>query len=37
MVIQCEKCDTRFRLPDDRLKPEGVKVRCSHCKSYNFV
>jgi len=32
MVIQCEKCDTRFRLPDDRLKPEGVKVRCSHCK-----
>ena len=32
MVIQCEKCDTRFRLPDDRLKSEGVKVRCSHCK-----
>jgi len=32
MVIQCDKCDTRFRLPDDRLKPEGVKVRCSHCK-----
>jgi len=32
MVIQCEKCDTRFRLPDDRLKPEGVKVRCSSCK-----
>jgi len=32
MVIQCDKCDTRFRLPDERLKPEGVKVRCSHCK-----
>ncbi len=32
MVIQCEKCDTRFRLPDEKLKPEGVKVRCSHCK-----
>ena len=32
MVIQCEKCDTRFRLPDERMKPEGVKVRCSHCK-----
>ena len=32
MVIQCEKCNTRFRLPDDRLKKQGVKVRCSHCK-----
>ncbi len=32
MVIQCSSCDTRFKLADDKLKPGGVKVRCSKCK-----
>ncbi len=31
MIIQCEACQTRFRLADDKLKPGGVKVRCSRC------
>jgi len=32
MVIQCSACDTRFKIADDKLKPGGVKVRCSKCK-----
>jgi predicted Zn finger-like uncharacterized protein len=31
MVIQCPECRTRFRFPDERMKPEGVKVRCARC------
>jgi predicted Zn finger-like uncharacterized protein len=32
MIIQCEVCDTRFRLADEKLKTSGTKVRCSKCK-----
>jgi predicted Zn finger-like uncharacterized protein len=32
MIIQCEKCQTRFRLDDSRFTNKGVKVRCSKCK-----
>jgi len=32
MVIQCSSCNTRFKLADDKMKPGGVKVRCSKCK-----
>jgi predicted Zn finger-like uncharacterized protein len=32
MIIQCEQCDTRFRMADEKLKPGGTKVRCSKCK-----
>lgn len=32
MVIQCPECRTRFRLADDRIKPGGIKARCSRCK-----
>ncbi|TYO96345.1 putative Zn finger-like uncharacterized protein [Geothermobacter ehrlichii] len=31
MIIQCEACQTRFRLAEEKLKPGGVKVRCSRC------
>ncbi len=33
MIIQCEKCQTRFRLDDSRVKEKGVKVRCTKCKN----
>ena len=33
MIIKCENCSTSFKLPDDKIKPEGTKVRCSKCKS----
>lgn len=32
MIIQCEKCQTRFRLDDSRVTDKGVKVRCTKCK-----
>jgi predicted Zn finger-like uncharacterized protein len=35
MVIECTKCGTKFRFPDDRIKPGGIKVRCGKC-SFSF-
>ncbi len=32
MIVQCEACQTRFRLADEKVKPGGIKVRCSKCK-----
>lgn len=32
MIIQCEKCLTKFRLDDSRVTERGVKVRCTKCK-----
>ncbi|MDY6972003.1 MAG: DUF3426 domain-containing protein [Thermodesulfobacteriota bacterium] len=32
MIIECEKCRTKFRLDETLLKKEGSKVRCSLCK-----
>jgi predicted Zn finger-like uncharacterized protein len=31
MVIQCPECTTRFKLSAEKIKPEGVKVRCAKC------
>ncbi len=31
MVIQCNACQTRFRLAEEKIKPQGSKVRCSKC------
>jgi len=36
MIIQCEKCKTRFKLDDSRITDCGVRVRCSRC-SHTFV
>ncbi|HUU41982.1 MAG TPA: DUF3426 domain-containing protein [Desulfatiglandales bacterium] len=32
MIIQCEKCDTKFNLDGNLLKESGSKVRCTICK-----
>ena len=32
MIVQCPNCTTKFKFPDDKVKP-GVKVRCSKCKN----
>ncbi|HKI51297.1 MAG TPA: DUF3426 domain-containing protein [Geothermobacteraceae bacterium] len=31
MIIQCTDCQTRFKLADDKMKPAGVRVRCTNC------
>ena len=32
MIIECEKCHTKFNLDENLLKESGSKVRCSICK-----
>ena len=32
MIVQCEKCDKKFKLNPDLVKPPAVRVRCSNCK-----
>jgi predicted Zn finger-like uncharacterized protein len=32
MIVQCDHCKTKFNLPDEKLKPGGVKIRCTRCK-----
>ena len=36
MIIQCEKCSTRFRFDDELMEKEGVWVRCGQCKHEFF-
>lgn len=31
MIAACPECTARFRIPDEKMKPGGVKVRCSKC------
>ena len=33
MIIQCDKCQTKFRLDDAKVKDDGVKVRCAKCRN----
>ncbi len=33
MIVECSHCNTKFNLPDDKVKPEGVKIRCTRCKN----
>jgi len=31
MIVQCPNCGTKYNLPENRLRPEGSKVRCTRC------
>jgi predicted Zn finger-like uncharacterized protein len=33
MIINCEKCESKFNLDENLIKETGSKVRCSVCKS----
>ncbi|MDJ0869016.1 MAG: zinc-ribbon domain-containing protein [Myxococcota bacterium] len=37
MIIECERCQTRFRLDPSRIPATGTRVRCSRCKHAFFV
>lgn len=37
MIIQCDRCNTRFRLEDSKVTEKGVKVRCSKCQNIFVV
>ena len=32
MIVQCEQCQTQFKVPDDKISDKGVKVRCTKCR-----
>ena len=32
MIVQCEKCDKKFKLNPDLIKPPAIRVRCSNCQ-----
>jgi len=36
MIIQCDNCNTKFRLDDSKITESGVRVRCSRC-SHTFI
>jgi predicted Zn finger-like uncharacterized protein len=36
MIIQCQKCETRFRFDEHLMEGDGVWVRCSRCKHVFF-
>jgi predicted Zn finger-like uncharacterized protein len=33
MIVQCQACQTKFRVPDEKFGEKAVKVRCSKCQS----
>ncbi|MBX5483392.1 MAG: zinc-ribbon domain-containing protein [Myxococcaceae bacterium] len=33
MIVKCEKCQTRFKIPDEKVTEKGVKVRCTRCQN----
>lgn len=37
MIIQCDQCNTKFRLDDAKVPDNGVKVRCAKCKNIFLV
>ena len=36
MIIQCRKCETRFRFDETLIEGDGVWVRCSRCQNVFF-
>jgi predicted Zn finger-like uncharacterized protein len=37
MIVECAKCQTKFKIADEKITPKGVKVRCSKCKHMFLV
>jgi len=32
MIVECPNCQAKFRLPDDKISPQGTKLRCGKCR-----
>lgn len=37
MQVQCAQCSSRYKLPDDKIRPTGTKVRCPRCQHTFYV
>ncbi len=33
MIVRCDQCQTRFKIPDEKVTEKGVKVRCTKCQN----
>jgi predicted Zn finger-like uncharacterized protein len=33
MIVQCNSCQAKFKIADEKVLPKGVKVRCTRCKT----
>jgi len=33
MIAACPKCSARYRIAKERVRPEGVRLRCSRCEA----
>ncbi|MDB5037254.1 MAG: hypothetical protein JWQ35_782 [Bacteriovoracaceae bacterium] len=32
MLVSCPKCESRYKLPDEKIRATGTKVRCPRCQ-----
>lgn len=32
MIVKCDQCQSRFKIPDEKVTEKGVKVRCTKCQ-----
>lgn len=37
MIVQCPNCQSKFRLPDDKVGAAGAKLRCGKCRNVFHV
>lgn len=37
MQVQCPQCSSRYKLPDEKIRPSGTKVRCPRCQHAFYV
>jgi predicted Zn finger-like uncharacterized protein len=37
VVVQCQTCQARFRVADDKVTERGVRVRCTSCRTVFLV
>ena len=33
MIATCPKCSVRYRIAKEKLKPDGVRMRCGRCEA----
>jgi predicted Zn finger-like uncharacterized protein len=33
MIVKCDKCQTRFKIPDEKVSESGTRVRCARCQN----
>ncbi len=37
MIVQCDSCNSRYRIAEEKILPQGIKVRCAKCKNVFVV